>query len=227
MSALAAGLGTAPVWAEIKSARYADETTRYDHGILGDAVEYGSLILTLEGGKRLRLSLPQSRVFEDLAPRLADLNGDGAPEVIVIETDIARGAQLAVYGETGKIAATDFIGRTHRWLAPIGAADLDGDGRAEIAYVETPHLGKTLKIVRLVGDRLVLIAKADGLTNHKIGDAFIQGRIASCNGQISILTANANWSRIMATTLSDGQLSSRDIGRYTDPKSLDTTAGCD
>src|SRR5690606_33675671 len=129
-----------------------------------------------------RIVLPHTRVFEDIEPRLADLDGDGAPEAIVVETDLDRGARLAVYDAGGLVAATPFIGRRHRWLAPVGAADLDGDGRVEIAYVETPHLGKTLKIVRLVGDDLQPVAEAPGLTNHRIGDPFIQGRIATCGG---------------------------------------------
>ena len=43
-------------------------------------------------------------------------------------------------------AATPFIGTPRRWLAPVGVADLDGDGRAEIAYVETPHRDKVLML---------------------------------------------------------------------------------
>lgn len=223
---LCAALSAGAASAEITAAQYDSETKRYDHGILGDKVEFGALVLILKSGTRLRLTLPETRVFEDLAPRLADLDGDGLPEVIVVETDIALGAQLAVYGEAGKIAATPFIGRTHRWLAPVGAADLDGDGHVEIAYVETPHLGKTLKIVRLEGDRLVPVAMAKGLTNHKIGDPFIQGSIADCDGHPTILTADANWARVMATTLAKGKLSSRDLGRYTGPASLDALAIC-
>jgi hypothetical protein len=43
-----------------------------------------------------RLRLPAHRGFEDLVARLADLDGDGAPEAVVVETDIGRGALFAV-----------------------------------------------------------------------------------------------------------------------------------
>jgi hypothetical protein len=223
---LAAFFASSAAHAEIVGAEFADPTPRYDHAVLGDALEWGTLRLRLKDGRHLALTLPKTRVFEDTAPRLADLDGDGAPEVIVVETDMRRGAQLAVYGEAGKIAATSFIGQTHRWLAPIGADDLDGDGLTEIAYIETPHLGKRLKVFRLEGDRLVLIAQARGLTNHKIGDPFIQGGIAVCAGRKTILTANANWTRIIATTLQGGKLRAHDLAPYDGPDSFGRLKTC-
>jgi hypothetical protein len=70
------------------------------------------------------------------------------------------------------------IGQRNRWLAPIGAADLDGDGRVEIAYVDRPHLARTLRVWRSrPGGTLTEIATATGLTNHRIGEAFITGGI--------------------------------------------------
>ncbi len=212
--------------ADITGARYDDPTTRYDHGVLGDAVEFGALVMEMSPGPARRLTLPQNRVFEDIAPRLADLDGDGTPEIIAVETDLARGARLSVYDEAGLVAATPFIGRRHRWLAPVGAADLDGDGRVEIAYVETPHLGKVLKIVRLEGGRLVPVAEAHGLTNHRIGDPLIQGRMATCDGHPTILTASADWRRIIGTALSGGGLVSRDLGSYAGPDSFSDIEGC-
>jgi len=79
-------------------AAYADPTTRYDHGILGDAIEHGALVMDTDAGRRLKLTLPQNRVFEDTAPRLVDVDGDSAAEVIVVETDLgsARGWRSTV-----------------------------------------------------------------------------------------------------------------------------------
>jgi hypothetical protein len=228
---------------EIIGAEFAAPTDRYPHGALGDPMEWGVLQITVgrktgsEGGLfsgkldlTYEFNLPDDLVFEDTAPRLWDVDGDGAPEVVVVQSQAEAGARLLIIGlEDGKPvfrAATPFIGKRFRWLAPVGAADLDGDGRIEIAYVETPHLGRTLKIVRLDGADLVPVAEFRGLTNHKNGDPYIQGGIATCGGHPSIVTANADWTRAMAVTLAGGILSARDLGPYADPDSLDPRKTC-
>jgi len=211
---------------EITAARYADPTTRYAHGVLGDAVEWGALVLGLSDGTQRRLTLPETLVFEDTAPRLADLDGDGAPEVIVVESSLDKGARLAIYGRAGRITATPHIGRPHRWLAPIGAADLDGDGRIEIAYIDRPHLAGTLRIWRYEAERLTQIASKPGLSNHRIGWDFIAGGIRTCGGTPELITANADWTRIMATTLQGGRITSLEIGAYTTPQSLTAALTC-
>ena len=224
--ALALLLLATPASAEIISARFTAPTDRYDHGILGDAIEYGALELTLKNGQRLEFTLPQNRVFEDLAPRLADLNGDGLPEVIVVETKLTKGAQLAVYNEDGKLAATPHLGRSHRWLAPIGMADLDGDGRIELAYIEKPHLAKILRVWRLDGDTLHQIANLAGLTNHQIGQDFISGGIRECEGKIEMITVDANWTYVMATSLNSGRLTTKPLGSFKNQSSLKSVLNC-
>jgi hypothetical protein len=225
-AALLALLFAAPVQAEIASARFTAPTNRYDHGILGDAIEYGALELTLTDGRRLQFTLPETRVFEDLEPRLADLDGDGLVEVIVVETLMTKGAQLAVYTETGKLAATPHLGRSHRWLAPIGMADLDGDGTVELAYIEKPHLSKILRIWQLKGKKLHQVANLTGLTNHQIGQDFISGGIRVCDGKTEIITVDADWSHIMATTFSKGKLTVKSLGPFIGQKSLKAALDC-
>ncbi|MCV2871346.1 VCBS repeat-containing protein [Defluviimonas sp. WL0050] len=220
----------------ILKASYTRPTDRYDHGILGDAIEWGGMKVVIDWADGcglvgpIDIILPQESVYEDFAPRLWDVTGDGQPEIVTVISKVSSGASLEIHGFAGNrftaIASTPYIGTPHRWLAPVGAADLDGDGRVEIAYVETPHLGKILKIVRLEGDRLVPVAEAKGLTNHRIGDPFIQGRIATCGGSPTILTSNGDWTRIIGTTLADGKLAVRDLGPYRGPKSFDRIAGC-
>ncbi|WP_410468840.1 FG-GAP repeat domain-containing protein [Aestuariicoccus sp. MJ-SS9] len=201
--------------AEIVSARYGEPTTRYAHGVLGDAVEWGALELVLSGGQKLRAVLPERLVFEDIAPRLADLDGDGAPEVIVVESSLTEGARLAVWDETGRIAATAHIGQRNRWLAPAGAGDLDGDGRVEIAYVDRPHLAKVLRVLRVVPDdpiRLEPVAELAGLSNHRIGWDYILGGLRDCGAGAELVLADGGWSRILAVRLDAGTLQAREIG---------------
>jgi FG-GAP-like repeat len=190
---------------DVAWATLAQPTDRYDHAVLGDALEWGGLVLSVNtcigcAGLHLtdvEITLPPQRVFEDVEARTADLDGDGRDEVVVVESDLSLGASLAVYGPKGKIAATDFIGEPHRWLAPAGIADFDGDGRVEIAYVDRPHLLAELVFVRLQGDRLVETLRLPGLTNHRIGDAVISGGVRDCGSGPDLILASKDWTRVM------------------------------
>jgi hypothetical protein len=148
-------------------------TERYDHGVLGDAVEAGGLLVRLKDGGERQLLLPETQVFEDLEPRLADLDRDGEDEVLVVRSSLDAGAVLTVYGlvddELKLIAEGPNHLPLHRWLNPIGVADFDGDGTVEVAYVETPHIGGILRILSLQDGRLVEEASWAGFSNHEIG----------------------------------------------------------
>jgi hypothetical protein len=206
------------VWAEL-----AAPTDRYAHAILGDALEWGAMVLTVNtciGCAGLHLTdvtvtLPQDRVFEDVITRTADLDGDGRDEVVVVETNLVLGASLAVYGPAGKIASTPFIGQPNRWLAPAGIADFDGDGQVEIAYVDRPHLLGDLVYVRLWGDGLVEVARLSGVTNHRIGDAFISGGLRDCGQGAELVVASKDWARLLVIGWADGPVA-RDAGVWSD-----------
>lgn len=206
-----------PALAEgVVTARYEDPTTRYAHGVLGDAVEWGALFMEGSSGKAVRVRLPQSRVFEDTGPRLFDVDGDGDNEVIVVETDIGRGARLSIYDTEGLVAANDFIGQTNRWLAPlgVGAADLDGDGVVEFAYVDRPHLAKRLLILRRDGRELRLVAALDGVSNHRIGDSDIAGGIRDCGAGPEMIVATADWSDVVAVRFDGLSFASRVLATH-------------
>ena len=202
--------------AEIVSAGYAEPTPRYQHGVFGETEEWGALAFGLSDDQRMILRLPETRVFEDIAPRLADVDGDGAPEMIVVETDLSLGARLAIYDEAGFVAATSFIGQTHRWLAPIGVADLDGDGLIEIAYIDRPHLTRLLRVWRFQDGTLVEVAQVEGLTNHRLGDPAIGGGLRDCGAGPEMITANARWSRLVASRLVGGRIESRFVAEGVD-----------
>ncbi|WP_424942281.1 FG-GAP repeat domain-containing protein [Aliiroseovarius crassostreae] len=231
--AMALVAGQAAVAERITEARFSGPTARYPHGVLGDDLEWGQLLITTDVGgtsRLIRMTLPDHRVFEDLTPRLVDLDGDQSPEVLVVESDAQKGAQLAIYDQTGKIAATPFIGTRFRWLAPIGAADLDGDGHVEIAYIDRPHLVKTLRVWRLERDgdgaSLTEIASKPGLTNHKIGQDFITGGIRDCGDGPQMVTVDASWQNIMVTRLASGKLSSRALAPFDGTASIRSALSC-
>tara|TARA_R110000751_G_scaffold17419_8_gene53950 strand:+ start:2297 stop:3013 length:717 start_codon:yes stop_codon:yes gene_type:complete len=198
------------------TAWYEAATHRYGHGIMGNLPEWGRLCLAGPATQAC-VTLPEAAVFEDMAPRLADLDHDGTPEVVVVESSVTQGAALVVYrlsqGTLVRIA-TPPIGARNRWLAPAAIADLDGDGRVEIAYVDRPHLAKVLRIWRYENGALHHVTDQQGLTNHRIGDETIAGGLRTCGGMSEILTANADWSQIIATRLVNGRTQTRSLDRY-------------
>jgi len=227
---LALGLLLMPVSADaqatIAAAAYLDPTERYPHGVLGDTVEHATLELTLTDGTRRRFTLGGSDVFEDTEPRVVDLDADGAPEVIAVESGFEGGARLAVYGPQGVIAATPPIGQGFRWLAVAGAADLDGDGVTEIAYVDRPHLAKTLRIWRYENQSLTQVAALRGVTNHRIGEVDIAGGIRTCDGIPEVVVATADWRSVLAVRLEDGSLNARVVGPHRNRQSFATAMAC-
>lgn len=225
---LAACLGVAGgVQADVVSATFGGPTDVYAHCILGDCVEYTTLeIVSDQDGRQTRhiATLPDGFVFEDVAPRLWDLTGDGAPEVVVILTSVDLGASLAVFDAQGLIAQTPHIGRSNRWLAPVGAADFDGDGKIEVAFVDRPHMAKTLRIFEWTDDGLTLEAEVAGVTNHRIGEDFISGGVRDCGEGPQIVTVNADWSQVMITAY-DGVWRSARAGTFS-PRHLAAVLDC-
>lgn len=198
----------------IGHAEFGGPTQRYKHGALGDDTEYTQLTLTLgldESGPLLKglvarsriitFSLPKHRVFEDTAPRLVDVDGDGRPEVIVVETDVAKGASLAIYDASGKVAATPFIGAAHRWLAPAGVGDFNDDGSLEIAYIDRPHLQRDLVFLQYAQGELTEVGRIPGLTNHRFGDPRISGGVRNCGQGDELILANRDWTEVMSARL--------------------------
>jgi len=157
----------------IAAAQYATPVERYGHFALGRPHEYARLTATTEGGRSVSFELPEDEVFEDLAPRLVAWQTGEPKEVLAIVSQRDRGSRLVLIrlrgGRLEMSAESRAIGTPNRWLNPVGVADLDGDGRAEIAAVTTPHIGGTLKVYRRNGSKLVEIAALAGFSNHIYG----------------------------------------------------------
>ncbi|MEM9269643.1 MAG: hypothetical protein AAGA78_11985, partial [Pseudomonadota bacterium] len=86
-----------------EAARFTGPTERYAHCVLGDCSEWSGLELTLDqsgsasGSTTASITLPNSRVFEDLAPRCAPMGPKGEMWIVVVESAQGEGAQLAAY----------------------------------------------------------------------------------------------------------------------------------
>jgi len=206
-------------------AYFKQPVARYGHAVLGDTVEWGTLVLGAA-----KVILPPSSVFEDLAPRLVDVDGDGVPEAVVIESHARKGAQLAIYrlngGRLVKHAATPYIGTRYRWLAPAGIADFDQNGTLDFAYVDRPHLAKTLRIWSYESGQLREIAAIGGLANHRIGEDFISGGLRNCKGVREIVTADQGWTRVLGTRFRNGAWISRELASRADSKGFAKAMAC-
>lgn len=157
----------------IKAAWLTGSTRRYRHGVLGDDTEASGFSVIDRKGKRYDFKLDNESVFEDRKVRIADLNNDGKEEFIVVRSYLNSGAALSVYGVRNEklvlVAETSSIGTPNRWLNPAVVADVDNDGKLEIAYVQTPHIGGILHVLNLVNDKLIYKYKTYQNSNHGIG----------------------------------------------------------
>lgn len=214
--------------ADVVSARYEEPTTRYAHGILGDAIEHGALVMETADGRAFRVRLPVARVFEDTEPRLFDVDGDGEREVITVESDQLLGARLSIYEPDGLLASNDFIGQRNRWLAPagVGAADVDGDGKVELVYVDRPHLARTLRIYEFREGSLKLEASFQGVTNHRIGERDIAGGIRTCDGVPEIIVADGTWRTVLAIRWDGKAFDMTQIGPHQGRSSFRSAMSC-
>lgn len=165
-------IATAPS-GDISRAWYARPTNRYAHGVLGDAIEAGSLVVATQDGRELELILPEAQVFEDITPRIADLDGNGTNEIITLRASRTGGGGVVLYGladgDLRELAAGSENGRPNRWLNIAGLVPRP-DGGFTIYGVRTPHIGGRLFALNFrdgaVSERNDI---ALDLSNHVIG----------------------------------------------------------
>lgn len=201
-------------------------TQRYRHFVQGSQYEAAGLRVALADGQVVTLMLDEAHVFEDRQPRLADLDGDGRDEVVVVLSSVTKGASLAAYsvinGALKMTAQTPFIGRPNRWLNPAGIADFDGDGRMDVALVAMPHLAKRLELWSLSNGNFVRWGAFDGYSNHRNGSVHIgMSSVADFDGDgiQDLALPNSSRDRIEFVSLKDRSLST--IGSAPLPTSVD------
>ncbi len=171
-------------------AQYAGPVTRYSHGILGDAIEASQLVVNIDG-VFYQHDLSEDYVFEDIRPRLFDVDSDGQLEFVCIRTHVDLGAGIAIYklveNTLTEYAFVKEIGTRNRWLNIVAVHDLDADGTVELVWIQTPHIGGILKIAKIKQGELDLIHETSLYSNHAIGEK---------NLCLSVLTENEGAMRI-------------------------------
>lgn len=209
----------------------------YGHEVLGDTPEwdeftvfYGKGVTARVDGSRDSKTVSQTNhVFEDISPRLIDVDGDGKLDAVVVQSSFSKGARLAVFKllpELKLLTATPYIGTPYRWLAPIGAADFNGDGDIDLAYVDRPHLAKALRVWTYRAGGLHEIASISGVTNHKIGENFITSSIRTCNDRPEMVLTDGTRKNIVAVFFQNDALAFQKLGRYTKVKSVTEPPNC-
>jgi hypothetical protein len=171
----------------IAGAWFSNPTARYRHFALGGEHEAETLVVSTADRRVFLLTLPADSVFEDREPRLADVDGDGRDEVIVVRSYLKLGAALAIVAPRGNgleiIAETPPIGQPFRWLNPAGVGDFDGDGQPDIALVRMPHIAGELEVWTLRDGTLVQTFSGDDVSNHAAGSRhFKLSSVADFNG---------------------------------------------
>jgi FG-GAP-like repeat len=167
----------------------------YRHGVFGRIDNAGAITITekqpLAGVTMQARAVPvqtatiqsgPDAVFEDIEPRLADLDGDGTPEIVIVKSYLDKGSALAVIGKRDGawklVAETPPIGERHRWLAPAVIADFDADGTPDIALVRTPHLRGVLQVWGWKDGKLALKHEAVGYSSHVLGSTAVDNAAA-------------------------------------------------
>jgi hypothetical protein len=144
-------------------------------------------LVVVKDGIFYEYNLPGDYVYEDIRPRLYDVDGDHELEVITIRTNVSKGAGIAIYkiedGALVEYAHVPEIGAAYRWLNIAAIHDLDNDGIVELVWIETPHIGGTLMVAKIKSGTLQVLAEKAQYSNHKIGDR---------NLCLSVLTEQSN-----------------------------------
>ena len=127
--------------------------------------------MRLQDGVVLAHKLPSYSVYEDLEPRIIDLNGEEM--VLAVCAYLSAGVAIAVYrvadGKLQPVAEADPIGIPFRWLNPVGAANFVGDRVTEVAA----DLSGRLTLYQRDGTKFEREAERSGCSTHLIGSTVL------------------------------------------------------
>lgn len=168
------------------------------HAVVRDSGQQHPVYLELEG----------EAAFEDGIIRLADLDADGSPEIVVVSASRLAGAAITVLGVERRDGAPVLLERARspsvgpgRWLNPVGMADFHGKGQLDAVAVSTPHIGGVLTLYRYQPPNLVPIAHERDVSNHAYGQVEQQlATVTTRNGRRCVAIPNQTRHRLRFLT---------------------------
>jgi hypothetical protein len=192
----------------VSTDRYAlltDRTDRYRHGALGDDLEGGSLSVLDTSAETPRVlacrSVGPPDVIEGVKPIVADVDGDGEPELLVTLATSGAGARLAAFDPDGRrVAAGPPIG-SGGWRHQLAVAPFGPDGAVEVAAVRKPHVEHRLEFARYRAGELSVVAALDGFRTHTYGSINPDGALAGdldADGRVELLAPETARRRLAA-----------------------------
>ncbi len=192
-------------------AQYINQTDKYPHSILGDELEATGLVAVYDE-QFYTLELSENYVFEDIRPRLYDVDRDGMLEIICIRTEVNGGAGIVIYKllqeQLKEFAFVPVIGKRFRWLNIAAIDDLDNDGTVELAWIETPHIGGKLKVAKIEAGEMEILDQASLYSNHGVGKTNLcLSVVTEANGSKLLYVPNQLRNKIVGFSLINNTLS--------------------
>ena len=153
-----------------------DPTTRYQHAVLGDAVEADSMTVLRPVGEDgfeagSRIAPASGGVFELVAPLWFGMQGVDGDLLAVTESTQDLATRVSVYGPDGTlVAAGPFIGEPMKWRHLMAAGPFGPNGEIELVATLTPHLGGIVEFYGLdfEAGTLEITATMPGYASHRI-----------------------------------------------------------
>lgn len=189
-------------------------TTRYDHGIAGDEFE-ASAIALVETAPEIRaiktIPIEAPDVIEGVSVIWADIDNDGARDIIVTLSNSQSGSRIVAYLEDGTLLAeSDPIGLGFRWRHQIAVAVFAPDQPPMLVDVRTPHIGGIVEFLKFKDGKLEVVYETRSFGTHTIRTRSLDSALAgdfNNDGIIELLAPDQGHSNLGIISL-DGLIAS-------------------
>jgi hypothetical protein len=191
-----------------------EPTTRYDHGIAGDEFE-ASAIALVETAPEFRviqtIPIEAPDVIEGVSAIWADIDNDGAQDIIVTLSNSQSGSRIVAYREDGTLLAeSDPIGLGFRWRHQIAVAVFAPDQPPMLVDVRTPHIGGIVEFLQFKDGKLEVVYETRSFGTHTIRTRNLDSALAgdfNNDGIIELLAPDQGHSNLGIISL-DGLIAS-------------------